>query len=617
MNNNMDFKNIKELNESELERLTEGLRADILGAVSKNGGHLASNLGVVELTVALHRVFDFPNDKLIFDVSHQSYVHKMLSGRAQGFEALRNQGGVSGFQLREESEYDFFGGGHSGTSVSAALGFAEADKLRGGNNYAIAVVGDGSFTNGMIYEAINNASKSGLRVIIVLNDNKMSISKNVGAVPRYFGRLRTSVRYFSFKRRFKGVLGKLKLIGRPIEFLSRATKNMVKRIVFKPNMFEDLGIDYIGPVDGHDISRLEAVLKEAKLLCRPVILHVCTQKGKGYLPAEEHPDIYHSVSPFDIEKGIETGESSKVSCFSDVFGNAVTELAREDGNIVAITAAMCEGTGLCRFRDEFPDRFYDVGIAEEHAVTFAAGLSAAGKKPIFAAYSSFLQRSYDQLIHDIAIQKLDVVLGINRAGFVSGDGKTHQGVFDCSMLLSVPGAVIHTPETYAELEEALKESFEKGGLRAIRYPRGAESDYDRSDFNTEEDLKYMTVGRGKRVTLITYGRITENAVKAAHALENEYEIKVVSLKKIAPTDTRKIYSLCEGSELILFVEENIRSGGASEKLISEFVCSGYKLPKVKILAVENDFPPHASLTQLYKKYSLDSESIACCIRNNV
>lgn len=612
----MDFNNIKELSESELESLTDQLRADILSAVSKNGGHLASNLGAVELTVALHRVFDFPNDKLIFDVSHQSYVHKILSGRKDGFEALRNQGGVSGFQLREESEYDFFGGGHSGTSVSAALGFAEADKLRNGNNYAIAVVGDGSFTNGMIYEAINNASKSGLRVIIILNDNKMSISKNVGAVSRYFGRLRTSVRYFSFKRKFKGVLGKMKLVGRPIAFLSRATKNMVKRIVFKTNMFEDLGIDYIGPVDGHDIGRLEAVLKEAKLLGQPVIVHVCTEKGRGYQPAEEHPDIYHSVAPFDVEKGIVSSDADEITSFSEAFGNVITELSMEDENIVAITAAMCEGTGLCRFREEFPDRFYDVGIAEEHAVTFAAGLSSAGKKPIFAVYSSFLQRSYDQMIHDIAIQKLDVVLAIDRAGFVAGDGKTHQGIFDCSMLLSVPGAVIHTPETYSELETALKQAFKKGGLQAVRYPRGAETEYDRNGFKVEDDLKYITTGSGKKITMITYGRITENVVKAARALETDYEITVVSLKKIAPINVQKLYDFCAESELILFVEENIRSGGVSEKLISEFACNGFKLPKVKILAIENDFPTHANLDYLYKQYSLDSESITECIKNN-
>ena len=617
MNKYKDFNDIKDLDEKELERLSVSLREDILRAVSKNGGHLASNLGVVELTVALYRAFDLPNDKIIFDVSHQSYVHKMLSGRSDGFENLRGEGGVSGFQLREESEYDYFGGGHSGTSVSAALGFAEADKLNNGENYAVAVVGDGSFTNGMIYEAINNAAKAGLRAIIVLNDNEMSISENVGAVPRYFGRLRTSVKYFSFKRKFKKALSKMKLIGKPIAYFSRLIKNTVKRILFKTNMFENLGIDYIGPVDGHDIKRLEAVFREAKYLNGPVIVHVCTKKGKGYAPAEEHPEIYHSVAPFDIEKGVETSEYNENINFSSVFGSAVSELAKNDESIVAITAAMCEGTGLSDFRDEFPDRFYDVGIAEEHAVTFAAGLAAAGKKPIFAVYSSFLQRSYDQLIHDVALQKLDLVLAIDRAGFVAGDGKTHQGIFDCSMLLSIPGTVVHTPETYEELRCALKEAVSSSGLHAIRYPRGAEVEYDRSGFVSDCDIKRLTVGKGRKVTVVTYGKVTANAVKAAVSLQNECEVTVLSFKKIAPINTEMLWKMCEGSELIVFAEEHIRSGSVSEKLLAELACRGADMPKVKILAIDNEIPTHAPLDVLYKKYSLDSESIAAIIRNSL
>lgn len=617
MNKYKDFNDIKALDETELARLSDSLREDILSAVSRNGGHLASNLGVVELTVALHRAFNFPNDKIIFDVSHQSYVHKMLSGRSDGFKNLRSEGGVSGFQLREESEYDCFGGGHSGTSVSAAIGFAEADMLNNGENYVVAVVGDGSFTNGMIYEAINNAAKTGLRVIIVLNDNEMSISENVGAVPRYFGRLRTSVKYFSFKRNFKKVLSKMKLIGRPIAFFSRFIKNTVKRILFKTNMFENLGIDYIGPVDGHDIKRLEAVFREAKYLNGPVIVHVCTKKGKGYAPAEEHPELYHSVAPFDMVNGVETAEYNEKKSFSAVFGSAISELAQNDESIVAITAAMCEGTGLSDFRDEFPDRFYDVGIAEEHAVTFAAGLSAAGKKPVVAVYSSFLQRSYDQLIHDVAIQNVDLILAIDRAGFVAGDGKTHQGIFDCSMLLSIPGTVVHTPETYEELQCALKDAVLSSGFHAIRYPRGAEIEYDRSGFVSDGDIKRLTLGKGKKVTIMTYGKVTANAVKAAVSLQNECEITVVSFKKIAPMNTELVWKMCEGSELIIFAEEHIRSGSVSEKLLAELACRGVDMPKVKILAIDNEFPTHASLDFLYKKYSLDSESIAGVVRNNL
>ena len=448
MINNFNAEDMKSLDYNELKRFAADIRAEILDDVSQNGGHLASNLGVVELTLALHRVFNLPTDRLIFDVSHQSYVHKLLSGRAEGLKALRTEIGVSGFQLRSESEYDCFGGGHSGTSVSAALGFAEADMLNGSDAFTVAVVGDGSFTNGMIYEAMNNASKNGLRLIIVLNDNEMSISENVGAVPTYFGRLRSSVNYHKLKRRVKSGLSKLKIIGRPIAWFTAKIKNLFKRIVVKTTLFENLGLAYMGPVDGHNQKKLEAILKEAKLIGRPVVVHVCTQKGRGYSFAEEKPELYHSVSPFDKEKGVVSVKGTDPSSFSDAFGAALCSEAYENNDVVAITAAMCDGTGLNRFKTEYPSRLFDVGIAEEHAVTFAAGLAAAGKRPVVAIYSSFLQRSYDQILHDVAIQKLPVVFAIDRAGFVAGDGITHQGIFDVSFMLQMPEITVYSRGGY-------------------------------------------------------------------------------------------------------------------------------------------------------------------------
>ncbi len=601
----------------ELSELSAELRERILNAVSQNGGHLASNLGVVELTLAIHRVFSLPYDKVIFDVGHQSYVHKMLSGRAKGFSALRNLGGVSGFQLRSESEYDFFGGGHSGTSVSAAIGFAEANKLSGGENYAVAVVGDGSFTNGMIYEALNNASKDGLRLVIIINDNEMSISKNVGGMSDYFGRLRASVKYYRFKRKFKHGLKKMKGIGRPIAFVSRKFKDLVKRIFFKTNLFEHLGVDYMGPVDGHNIKKLEAVFKEAKYLENPVIVHVCTKKGKGYAPAETCPDLYHSVGSFNKETGLPSGtikDFGGFHSFSECFGKSLQWYASENLGIVAITAAMCEGTGLSKFKEKFPERFFDVGIAEEHAVTFAGGLAAAGKTPVFAVYSSFLQRAYDQIIHDVAMQGLHVIFAIDRAGFVPGDGMTHQGIFDCAFLIQIPGMTVYTPENYTDVHYMLEKAIKADGPVAIRYPRGTECSYQRELFTESENLRYRFSGSGREVTVITYGRTTRAAFDASELLSDSYKVKTISLKKVKPIDYKELWSYCEGSELIFFAEEQIKAGGVSESIVSAFAEAGRKLPKIEISAIDGEFPPHADLNTLYDKYSLTGEKIADKIR---
>lgn len=616
-----DVIDCKALDYKQIDILVKELRNEIIDSVSKNGGHLASNLGAVELTVAIHRVFNLPEDKLIFDVSHQSYVHKMLTGRKKGFEHLRGENGVSGFQLRSESEYDFFGGGHSGTSLSAAIGYAEACKLDGNGSYAVAVIGDGSFTNGMVYEALNNAAKENLRLIIIINDNEMSISENVGAMSRYFGRLRTSASYYKIKRRVKRGLYRIKLIGKPIARFTAFIKDTVKRLLFKPNLFENLGINYMGPVDGHNVKKLEAVLREAKLLEKPVIVHVCTHKGKGYKYAEESPELYHSVAPFDKSAGFSAEELSQdsngYSSFSKCFGDGAVRLASENSDVVAISAAMCDGTGLSEFKEKYPERFFDVGIAEEHAVTFAAGLAAAGKKPIVAIYSSFLQRAYDQIIHDVAVQKLPVVFAIDRAGFVSGDGATHQGIFDCAFLLQIPNMTVYTPERYSDVYDMLSKAIESDVPVAVRYPKGKEQEYDTAPFKELESMRYARFGSGKKVSLITYGRTVKNTCDAARLLESEYEVTVVSIKRIKPFDIRTLLEICADSELLVFVEEQVKNGGASEYILTELASTLKTLPRVQILAVDGNFPTHASMPYLHRTYGMDAESICKLVKQNI
>ncbi len=601
----LQFGSVKDIKSEDLPELCEQLRKAVISSVEKCGGHLASNLGVVELTVALHRVFNLPKDKLIFDVSHQSYVHKMLTGREAGFDKLRDIGGVSGFQTRSEGEYDFFGGGHSGTAISAALGFAEAEKLNGSRKYAVAVVGDGSFTNGMVYEALNNASKSNLRLIVILNDNEMSISKNVGGMSKYFGRLRSSVKYFKLKHGAQKV-EKIKLIGRPIAAFFKWIRDSVKRIVLKENIFENLGMAYIGPVNGHDVSKLEAVLREAKRNERPTVIHVCTVKGKGYVPAEQSPSDYHAFSP-GAEK-VESGGS--YTSFSDCFGKTITELAREDQNIVAVTAAMGDGTGLTPFKTEFRRRFFDVGIAESHAVTFSAGLAASGKTPIFAVYSSFLQRGFDQIIHDVSIQELPVVFAIDRCGLVPGDGPTHQGIFDLAFLLSVPKMTVYTPSSYSDLKAALKIAVSSKSAVAVRYPKGSERDFEAEGFIENEVLRYRDFGNGKRVNIVTYGTTVCEACEAAKLLSDKLSVRVISVKRPKPLDIYELYELLSDAELTVFVEEQVKKGGFAEGVISELCRVGKLLKSVQVLAIDECYPTHASSSNLRKSLKIDGESIA-------
>lgn len=614
--NSLTHGDIKECPSDKLEELAGGLRETIINTVSKNGGHLASNLGVVELTMALHRVFDFTKDKLIFDVGHQSYVHKLLSDRDRDFGTLRKKDGLSGFQVRGETKYDFFGGGHSGTSLSAAIGFAQANKLDNKENFAIAVIGDGSFTNGMIYEALNNASVKELKLIIILNDNEMSISQNVGGISKYFGKLRTSVKYYRFKRNFKRRVSNMKLFGRVVAGIGRGFKNLVKRLVYNPNYFENLGIDYMGPVDGHDIHKLEAIFSEAKLKNGATLIHVCTQKGKGYEYAEKAPSKYHSVGPFDRNVGIENPPAVRKS-FTDVFGENIYWYATTRSDIVTVTAAMCEGTGLETFKRSFPDNFFDVGIAEEHAMTFAAGLAAAGKRPVIAMYSSFLQRCYDQLIHDVALQKLPVTVCVDHCGFVPCDGATHQGIFDCSFLMTIPNIQIYHAERTDDIESMLGIALKSPLPTIIRYPKGTEEIYDRSGFEYYDGYKkcvFNTHITTQCVCLITYGRLTKQLCETAKALSDICCVRVFCITRLKPLNTLSIITQCAGADLIYFVEEQIKTGGVGEILLSEMAQLSDTLPRFDITAIDNDFPKHATLNELYEQYGMTAHQIEAHVR---
>lgn len=609
---------IKKLDHEERIELCSLCREIILETVSKNGGHLASNLGVVELTVALHYVFDFPKDKLIFDVGHQSYVHKLLSGRVDKFGTLRTTNGISGFQNRNESEYDCFGGGHSGTAIAAALGFATAAKLRNEESYAIAVIGDGAFSNGMVHEAIINASEKKLNLIIIVNDNDKSISDTITGVSKCFGKLRKSTGYHRFKGGFKRKTSKMKLIGRPIAAIGKFLKNMVKHIVWKPNFFECYEIDYMGIVEGHNLKKLISILEAAKQNDGVTVVHVETKKGKGYKPAEDSPEKYHSVGPFNRDTGIT--DDAEAQSFDKVFGDGLVGRANQNKDIVAITAAMCDGTGLEPFKAKYPDKFFDVGIAEEHAVTFAAGLAAARMKPFFAVYSSFLQRGYDQIIHDVAIQNLPVTFAISHAGLVPGDGATHQGIFDCGFLISIPNITVYSAECFDDIGGMLNLALDSNGPVAIRYPKGGEGEYNRSSFRVVEGGGYKICRFGeegqarKRVCLMTHGRLTKQIYEAAVKLSDKYSVRVISITRVKPLNVTGLMEACNEADYVYFVEEQIRTGCVGEVLFSEMRQFGCALPPFEINAINDQFPEHGSLEDLFDYYGFSAKKIEEHIR---
>lgn len=598
---------IKNKTQKELEDLSVQIREIIIDTVSKNGGHLASNLGDVELTLAIHHCFDVEKDHIIFDVGHQAYTHKLITDRFDSFEGLRKKEGISGFTKKDESSYDAFGAGHSGTSISAAIGFAEADKLNKTDSWSIAVIGDGSFTNGMVYEALNNCRDKDIKLLIVLNDNEMSISENVGGLSRYFSRLRNSKKYFNFKHNTKKIFGSIPLIGKPLIHIFSKIRDFLKRLILKSNIFEDLGLDYLGPLDGNNLKDLIRVFEEAKTKKSAVVVHVCTKKGLGYPPAESNPELYHSASPFDKETGIIRSEKET---FSSVFGKTLTEMAKENSDIVAITAAMSAGTGLDIFKKTFPERFFDVGIAESHAMTFASGLSAAGKYPVFAVYSTFFQRVFDQLFHDDVLQRLKLTICLDRAGLVEGDGQTHQGIFDIPLCSSLPDIDIYSPETFSELERCLKNAPQNDRTNIIRYPKGEEKRYDHSSFTDHIDysiLKEEGTGK-KKLLLITFGRVTEISFHAYKELKDDYDIAILKLIKIYPLDNDLIVSLVKDSDAVIVVEESIKNGGIVEKIGTLIAESGIIVP-FKIIAIENKIPGVGTIPELYKEFGFTKENI--------
>lgn len=589
---------VKKLNSVQLSLLCQEMRDAIIDTVSKNGGHLASNLGVVELTVALHRAFSSPDDAIIFDVGHQSYPHKLLTGRFNEFNTIRTEGGLSGYMRPSESKHDPFVTGHSSNSISAAYGIYKAKTLKGEKGTAIAVIGDGAMTGGMAYEALNNAGNSKAKFIVILNDNKMSISNNVGSMARAFSKLRNRPKYHAFKFALSRWLVKIPLVGKSLNNILYSAKEFFKGVVYRNNFFSSLGYNYLGPVDGHNINAMESLFNVAKEYDCPVLIHVITTKGKGYSYAEEMPGDYHGVSPFDIQTG--AGAASKPT-FSDVAGKTLCNLAKENSNICAITAAMKCGTGLNEFADMYEDRFFDVGIAEQHAVTFSAGLSKGGMVPFFAVYSSFLQRGFDQIIHDTAIEGLPVKFLIDRAGIVGEDGETHQGIFDAAFLRTVPGITVYSPCYYRELESVIKKAAVSKELCAIRYPKGCENNNYAGDISG--DYTFID-NNGKEKLVVTYGRIFSNVYDA---VGNEGNVDIIKLNKIFPISDEVIRLAFEYKE-IYFYEEGIKSGGIAEYFGSILLESEFK-GKYKIHAINGEFVPHAHISSSLKRYGLDTDSI--------
>lgn len=588
---------VKRLGEEALAPLAEELRAELLRVVAKNGGHIASNLGVVELTIAMHRVFDCPKDSFIFDVGHQSYVHKLLTGRREQFDTLRKFGGLSGFPRMDESECDAFGCGHSSTSISAGVGIATANRLAGSDAYAVVVIGDGAFTGGMAYEALNNCADND-KLVIILNDNNMSIAKNVGAMDNYLNRVRNSAKYFRLKNRVKNGFEKIPLCGKGLVKVSKKVKAGVKHLLVRENFFEHLGLSYYGPLDGNDEGLLETVLREAKQDGKCSVVHICTKKGLGYAPAEERPDLYHGTGPFDLGKGV--SESHKEN-FSSAFGKVLCEIAEKNDRVCAVTAAMTDGTGLSAFAEKFPMRFFDVGIAEQHAATFCCGLASKGYKPVFAVYSTFAQRAYDQILHDCALQNLPVVFALDRAGLVGEDGATHHGVFDVSFLNAIPGLTVYSPDSYEELRECLEKAIESGKPAVVRYPRGAEEEYPKDGFSVLDGVKFMNFGKKPTVSIVTYGRLTANAMRAAAYLyENGVQTRVIKLVRIKPVFPDAMRMLTDSTEKLYFLEEGMREGGIAEALVSSMTERGLTAGKtVKIRAIEGRFVPHGSTDSLF------------------
>nr|WP_325211939.1 1-deoxy-D-xylulose-5-phosphate synthase [uncultured Oscillibacter sp.] len=598
---------VRALPEGQLPQLCQELREFLVKSVSQTGGHLASNLGAVELTVAIHRVFDTERDRLVFDVGHQCYVHKILTGRRERFDTLRQLDGLSGFPKPGESkDHDAFIAGHASNSVSVALGMARARSLQGKDYSVLALIGDGALTGGLAYEGLNNAGASGEPLIVILNDNGMSINPNVGAMPSHLARLRSRPGYYHFKKWYRNLFGS-RPMKNPLYRFSHKVKTFLKRSLFPGStLFEDMGFTYLGPVDGHDLPRLCDALRWARELNGPVVVHVNTVKGKGCSFAERNPDMYHGVGPFDPETGLlkkAGGES-----FSSVFGRALADFAREDSRVCAITAAMADGTGLSGFAKSFPDRFFDVGIAEGHGVSMAAGMAAKGLLPVFAVYSTFLQRGYDMLIHDVALENLHVVLGVDRAGLVGADGETHHGCFDPLFLSSLPGYTVLCPASFAELRHMLRRAlFELTGPVAVRYPKGGEGAY-RDDAS---DKPLVRLRAGRDVTLLTYGVLVNQALEAAELLEKKgIQAEVLKLNQIAPLDGEVFRNFLERTEVLLVLEDCFGAGCVGQRAAAILAGEGRVPRKLILKNLGRTFAPEGSVPQLEERFGLDAAAVA-------
>ena len=603
---------IKKLTELELDELGDEIREFLVNNISKTGGHLASNLGVIELTMALHLAFDLPKDKIIWDVGHQSYTHKILTGRKDGFETLRQYGGMSGFPKTQESDCDPFNTVHSSTSVSAGLGLAMAREITGEDYRVVSVIGDGALTGGMAYEALNNASSIKSNFIIVLNDNNMSISENVGGMNAYLSGFRTADGYRDLKASVMNSLSHIPVYGDRMVKGIRNTKSSIKQLFVPGMFFEEMGIIYLGPIDGHNIHAMKKKFEEAKRVDGPVIVHVITQKGKGYLPAERHPARFHGAEPFDIETGVPSTKRLKAN-YTDVFATIIKKLGERDDKVVAITAAMADGTGLRRFGNVYSDRFYDVGIAEEHAVTFAAGLAKAGLKPIFAVYSSFLQRAFDQILHDVCIQDLHVVFAVDRAGLVGSDGETHQGIFDISYLSVIPNMTIMAPKNKWELSDMMKFAMKYNHPVAVRYPRGTAYD-GLNEFRSPIELgKSEIIYKGNEIALFALGSMVITAEKVADILrENGIDATLVNARFAKPFDEQCIRGLSDNHRILVTLEENVLSGGLGEHISTFVQQEGIDMDVINI-AIPNAYVEHGNVEQLKKILEIDAESVAARI----
>lgn len=598
---------VKQLSLSECEQLAQEIRDFLIRSLSETGGHLASNLGVVELTIALHRFLHFPEDKLVWDVGHQAYTHKILTGRKEQFATLRKTGGLSGFPKRKESDCDAFDTGHSSTSISAGLGLVQARDLKGENYQVVSVIGDGALTGGMAYEALNNAAELKKNFIIILNDNEMSITRNVGGMSSYLDHIRMAAPYTELKMGVTNALKKIPKVGDGMVDALHKTKSSIKQLVIPGMLFENMGLTYLGPVDGHDMRQLGKVLQEAKRKKGPVLIHVLTEKGRGYEPAMRHPARFHGAAPYEIETGLP--KSNGNPSYTDIFSTVMRKFGDREPDVVAVSAAMVPGTGLKRFGNMFPERLFDVGIAEEHAVTFAAGLALGGLRPVVAIYSSFLQRAVDQILHDVCMQNLPVVFAVDRAGLVGSDGETHHGCFDLSYLSMMPNMTVMAPKNKWELSDMLKFAIRQKSPVAIRYPRG-EAYTGLEDYRAPIEMgKAEILEKGKEIAILAVGNMVRTAVQVTENLRNcGYEPTLVNMRFVKPLDMDLLEILREDHSLIVTLEENVKSGGFGEQVMT-YYGSRLHSPAVRIVAIEDKFVPHGSVEDLMHQQQMDSASV--------